>query len=815
MRQPTESEWTKIQELFDQMLERSPDERESALAGTSEDSFITDRVRAMIVAVGESGVLDTIASTDQIESNYSSLPQGAEIGAFRIVRLIGRGGMGEVYLAERISGFEQRVALKLLRPEAAGRMAMFDAERQLLAQLEHPGIARLIDGGIAPDGRPYMALEYVEGDSITAWCAGRMASVEKRLELLLAVCDAVAYAHARLVIHRDIKPANILVDRDGRPRLVDFGIAKIADGAIDDRAVTQALLTPDFAAPEQFRSDPSTVATDVYALGGVLYALLVGEGAWARGKAQAIPGIGRLLHDDPIPPSQAASARVTSPVTPERMRGDLDAIVLKAMRYEPDARYDSVASMGADIRRHLAFEPVDARAGSFGYQLRRFVQRHRAATAAGVIALTALVLGTVGVAWQAQRVRVERDIAQTQAERAAAVNQAVVLMFRNAQQFGKGESETASGLLNDSARRVVASFEKDSADSAAVVLALSELYIEINDVVGAQTLLRTALNKGVGQSDRSMLARLQNNLGTVDASMGEFDEAVRLLDAADNVWRTNPLRFRKERLESGAARAQMWRLQGRREEAIALLLASQPEAEAEYAKDPNTLLTRYNNLAVHLAEAQRLDELDEVLRRAERLMQRSHLTNTAMGISMIQLRGGWHNRRNDYAGALPYMHRAAELRRTIYGPSAALAQDLLQEGLTLQHLDRYTEASIKLEEAHTLSLRYIGATSPLTGIAAASLAGNYAHQGNIAAARRSLAAAGTALVPLAPDNPIYIYYLLAQAQLAIAERHFGAADQDIQAADALRIRSGAVASTMKAAIDDLRALLKATRAKTT
>ncbi|WP_029934685.1 serine/threonine-protein kinase [Sphingomonas sp. UNC305MFCol5.2] len=813
MRQPTSSEWATIRDAFDRLVEKS-EGREEALDAMALDPFVRERVRAMLEAHGRSGLFEsTSADRAPAPVEYSSLNAGDSVGAFRIVRLIGRGGTGEVYFAERSgAGFAQHVALKLLRPEATERLAQFDAERRMLAGLEHPGIARLIDGGVARDGRPYIALEYVEGEPITTWCAGRHARIEERLRLMLEVCDAVSYAHSRLIVHRDLKPANIMVDDGGRVRLLDFGIAKILDEAAPGQTLTQAMLTPDYAAPEQFRRDQATVATDVYALGGVLYELLAGEGAWRRPGGTSSSELTRMINDEPEPPSRAAVRQGRSPVPASRIAGDLDAIVLKAMRHEPATRYASVATLADDIRRHLRFEPVQARRGTFGYQLRRFVRRHRGATAAAAAIMLALIAGAGAFAFQAHRVAAERDLARAQARKAEAVNEAVSLMFRNAQDFGKGGSESAKELLNDSAARLIQSFGRHSPETAPVVVALAELYLQVNDIVGAQTLLATALEKGVGNDDPAAKARLEMTLGTVEGATGKLDEATRLLDNADAIFASDPDRYRKERLESGAARAQILRQRGRRDEAIAILNRQLPEAEAEYAGDPRKLLIRYNNLGVHLVEASRLDELDAILKRGERVVVRFGQERTPMAISLLQLRGGWYARKDDHPAALATFEKAAELRRALYGPSMALSADLLQVGRTRLGLGQVDKAMPILVEAHDMAVQFAGATAPVTLMTAMTLAEGYAHQREPARAQALLASAEPGLKPLGTKGILYGVYLRARSQVDQAQGRFDEAARDLDAAEVLFRTLGAPADPFTRSIPGLRSALARARA---
>lgn len=809
MRQPTPAEWTRINILFDRLLDAQPDQRETALGRSGEDDYVTGQVRAMLAAHATTGLLDApIAApgdTADTGAAYASLASGDVVGGFRILRLIGRGGMGEVYLAERDDArFAQRVALKLLRPEAAGRLTRFDAERRLLATLEHPGIARFIDGGLAPDGRPFMAIEYVEGSPVMAWCTAHGATLEQRLDLMLQLCDAVSHAHGHLIVHRDIKPGNIMVDQDGRARLLDFGIAKLIDDAAPDDATTQALLTPGYAAPEQFLREAPTVAADIYALGGVLYELLCGQAAWHR-EGGALPrALTRLVEGDPELPSKAAARRAEPPVPPTRIAGDLDAIVAKAMRHDPVARYASAASMADDLRRYLRFEPVAARKGTFGYQLRRLLRRHRGAAFASAAALIALLAGIAGITWQAHRAAVERDIAQSAARRAEAVNQAMSLMFRNAQDFGKGGEASAHDLLDDSAHRLIGSFGAHSPDTAPIVSALAELYLQIDDVAGAETLLSSAIAKGVGRDDPAARARLEMDLGTVEGATGKLDDAKRLLAAADAVWATDPERYRKERLEAVAAHAQILRQDGQRDAAIDLLRTSLPEAERVYADNPRVLLIRYNNLAVHLVEANRLAELNDVLGRAEALVRRLHLERSPAALNILQLRGGYYARKDQQAEALRTFQQTADIRRALFGPSRFLSADLLQVGRTQIGLGRLQDGERTLTEAQTMARQYAGISSPITTMIGISLGETYARLGKVDDAERAFAAIQPALKATGPASIFQGAYLRARAQLDEARRDFPAARSDLDRAEAIFIALGAPAEPYAKSIAGLR-----------
>jgi serine/threonine protein kinase/tetratricopeptide (TPR) repeat protein len=337
---------------------------------------------------------------------------GAAVGPYRLEREVGHGGMGEVWLARRADGvFQTPVALKVLHAAMARSPAArerFVREGRILGQLAHPNIARLLDAGVTADGLMYLALEYVEGDRIDRWCDARKLDVSARLALVQQVCAALADAHAHLVVHRDVKPSNILITADGTAKLLDFGIAKLVETETGghETELTRLggrALTPEYAAPEQITGGVITVATDVYALGVLLYALLTGRRPYASDTTNPVEIQRAVLEVEPAPPSRAAATRETSRI----LRGDLDVIVGRALKKAPTERYPTVAALSEDLRRYLASEPVLARPDSLTYRARKYARRHRVGVvAAGAVAL-AVVAGVAATLWQAQAARAE------------------------------------------------------------------------------------------------------------------------------------------------------------------------------------------------------------------------------------------------------------------------------------------------------------------------------------------------------------------------------------------------------------------------
>ncbi|MGH9754179.1 MAG: protein kinase domain-containing protein [Blastocatellia bacterium] len=411
----TLEEWRRAKEVFDAAWELEPRARESYLAAAcrGEDS-VRAEVERMLAALAQNG--DFLE--DPLLFGAALLPAGEQagrlVGRYRLVREIGRGGMGSVYLAVRADEiYDQEVAVKLVwpGPDAAGIEQRFRQERRILAALNHPNIARLLDGGATEDGWPYLVMEYVDGVPITQYCEDRKLSITERLKLFRSVCAAVAHAHQHLVIHRDLKPPNILVTEDGDIKLLDFGIAKLltsetgaASGLLTRTGLH--LLTPEYASPEQARGDEVTTASDVYSLGVLLYELLTSHRPY-QFNSPAFGEIARVIcEEEPERPS--ARMKTADQSLSRSLKGDLDQIALKSLRKEPEHRYQSAAQLSDDIQRHLDGEPVIARPATLRYRAAKFVKRHKAFAPAAAIFLLALTVGLIVALWQLRASR-ERE----------------------------------------------------------------------------------------------------------------------------------------------------------------------------------------------------------------------------------------------------------------------------------------------------------------------------------------------------------------------------------------------------------------------
>lgn len=494
-------------------------------------------------AVGDATQHDEALAPDRL-----GLQSGDRIGPYTLVRPLGAGGMAVVWEAGRNDGtFDRRVALKLPRQQLwrQGHAERFARERQLLARLEHPNIARLYDAGIAPagsplEGTPFLVLEFVEGESLIACCDRQRLGIRARLALFAQVLDAVQYAHSRLVLHRDLKPANILVTAEGKVRLLDFGIGKLLGEAEAnaDTSVTRLTgkpYTPDFASPEQVRGEEPTTASDVYALGVVLYLLLCGVPPYVAADGALDQIEWAILDVEPAPPSArveaaAAESRGLGPAALRReLRGELDTIVLKALDKSPARRYETVAALSEDLRRHLAGERVLARPDSWLYRTRKYAMRNKVVAGSAVAILLALGSGMGIALWQAERARQALAQAMQLAERNAAVNNFLGTMLSGSTLT---EHLTVGQLLTESEGTIDRQFARDPATRAVVLAMLARLYTDANLFARAAPLWARSRADAASSGQTDLIA-VSNCLGAVnDAGMGHGDGALARVRAA-------------------------------------------------------------------------------------------------------------------------------------------------------------------------------------------------------------------------------------------------------------------------------------------
>ncbi|MCA9736850.1 MAG: tetratricopeptide repeat protein [Gemmatimonadetes bacterium] len=691
----------RLEEVFLAAEALPPSEREAFVDGAcAGDEALAADVRALLTSARRADGAWERAIHAGVEDVTRGWARPDRVGPYRLLEPLGEGGMGSVWLAERDDDeFHRRVAVKLIRPGAGGvaLVRRFRSERQILADLDHPNVARLLDGGTTEDGLPWLVMEHVDGVPIDVYCDGRHLSVESRLRLFLRVCDAVAHAHQRLVVHRDLKPGNVLVTEDGTPKLLDFGVADLLRTAEADAELTRTvayLMTPAYAAPEQVRGEPTTTATDVYALGLLLYELLTGQ-APQRVGSLAPADVQRVVCDE-LPARPSTAVLRTAPreseghtaATPETvsevrgtvpfrlartLSGDLDNIVLMALRKEPQRRYSSVEALAADVQAYLELRPVRARPSTVRYRARKFVSRNRGALGATVAGVM-LLAGVIG--FSGRRLQQERDRAQLEAARAQRVSDFMTGVFELADieyASGTGGNVTAQELLRRGAERagaelpdeplILASFlstigtaeeglgnlerarilwdsalvlrrrfaGERSAEVASSLTDLGSLYYESGQYDSALVVWERAmaLRADVQGERHNLYAEAVNNVGKALQELGQYERATELVQRAHELHRLN---------EGDEAHAvamtllnlgQLWQLQGEPERALAAEREAVAISRAREARnEPNDLPTALHNLGTTLQGRRELEEAEASYREALALISTRGGTQT-------------------------------------------------------------------------------------------------------------------------------------------------------------------------------------------
>jgi eukaryotic-like serine/threonine-protein kinase len=541
---PGHAEWQAVEQHLDRLLDMDETQWDGYISRLEDDEpTVAAALREMMADrrnLEAQGFLETSLVKPPDQERV-----GAQVGAYTITSLIGRGGMGEVWLAQRSDGrFEGKFALKFLETYSPSPVALdrFRREGRLLARLTHPHIARLIDAGVTGSGRPYLILEYVQGKRIDDYCARRALGVEARVRLILDVLGALAHAHSNLIIHRDIKPTNILVTEEGEAKLLDFGIAKLVgseSGSDADSAATRiedVAFTPEYAAPEQILGESPSTATDVYQMGVLIFALLTGRLPLGKESTTRAQRIKAALDEDPPRMSEVAPAAVR-----KALGGDLDAIVSKALRKLPRERYSTAAALADDLKRYLQSEPVEARANLLSYRMQKFVRRYRGTVIVTAAAAVALIAVTAFALYQMREAQIQRDQSREQARRAELQAEFVTLMISNV----GDKPATAEQLLDAGYKLVTQHYTDDPIFRMSAMLNLSARYGDIGLYPKQYSLLQNADRIARGLKDWSMMSRAECGLAESELDLGHLDRAVSWIASAkvamSHVPNQNPL----------------------------------------------------------------------------------------------------------------------------------------------------------------------------------------------------------------------------------------------------------------------------------
>ncbi|WP_170113044.1 protein kinase domain-containing protein [Ahniella affigens] len=718
----------RVSDLFEALVDLPDSERARALQelDTHEPAIAAELRRWLTEDARDQGVLDVTSHRFAVpfsESDSTTAPDrsGQIIAGFELLRRVGRGGMGEVYEAQKTGAdFEQRVAIKLLRLglDTDDMRRRFLRERRILAQLQHPGIARLLDGGVSADGLSWLAMEFVDGAHLLAAAQAQKPSVTDLLGWFLQVCDAVAYAHHRLIVHRDLKPSNVLLTADRHVKLLDFGIAKLLDD-VDDDALTGTgiqVLTPAYAAPEQILGQPISTATDVYALGLILYELLTGERA-NQHQSRSLDELVRQLDQHKLPAPSVrllasnagdAAERQARVRLARQISGELDTIVLHALKREPDRRYQSAAELADDLRRHLNGHPVRAHLDSPAYRLRKFIGRHRVGVFSAAIAASAIVGGLSVALWQTKVARAEAARAESALQRAESIKAFSLSLFREQDPLARSKPEprSAEELIDIGIARAREQFVGQPEERATLLKDLGEIEVSLASFDKALDALNEARSLRAAEPDaartnRASVAEVDIAIATARMGLGEYAEALALFERSLPTLRQH---YGAESPQMLAARAHYSKALfalGRRDEAIAEAAALLPIHERVLGHDAPETIARLADIASLQEQSDQPDAAEQSARRLIARIEQVYGPEHALLIRPLSLLADVLRRRQQYALAEPVYQRGIALARQ-HDSRRLLAGLLLRQGDLMRRMQRLDEAEPKLAEAASL-----------------------------------------------------------------------------------------------------------------
>ncbi len=839
--------WRRVQEIFAATAELPPVERDSFLNDqTGDDEALRREVESLLAADSESEeFLEQPALPGRISQILADGPSEqveGNIGPYRLLRKLGEGGMSRVYLAVREDGFQRLVALKVIRRglKSDDLLHRFRTERQILAGLDHPNIAKLLDGGSTEDGLPYFVMEYIDGIPVDEYCDRNRLTVFQRLQLFLDICAAIQYAHQNLVVHRDIKTSNILVTADGSAKLLDFGIAKLLKPEqfpvpVELTATMLRPMTPFYASPEQVQGRAITTASDVYSLGVLLYKLLTGHLPYqvdsrtakeveravvevpperpstAVNRVETVPSHGNGDGETTITPEAVSRARSVQPHQLKRiLTGDLDTILLAALRKEPQRRYGTVEQFAEDVRRSIDGLPVRAHKDSLRYRARKFVQRNRVPIGVATT-IGALLFGfAVTMAVQASRIALERDAAQHERDRAEQVVTFLQEIFRVSDpNVQGGETITAREILDSGAQRVTRELQDQPEVQATLMQAIGNVYRNLGLYELAEPLLREALKvrRQVLGGDHPAVAQSLNNLGVVLRQRGDYDGAEPLFNEALEMRRryhvgvdhpdlaeslNNLALLHQERGRYPVAEKLMREaiviqraVEGGSGTELAALLANlgilltevgdwagaePPFREAlklrreALGEDHALVADSLNDLGVFLGIQGDLESAEGMLREALAMRRRSLSPDNPILAESINNLGRLLREKGDFPGAEELYREAISIREKQLGRDHRLvAIHIHNLGQVLQAQGKLAQAEVQLRDALAIRVRIFGEEHNQVGVSYMALGDLLVEQGRAVTAEPLLRKGIAALTSTLPPN----HWRIAQAESAL------------------------------------------------
>ena len=728
--------WDKIREIFADAIEIAPDERLGFIrkaCGSNEE--MVQEVLSLLAADANTHDMLKGRAVDLLEMPPEA-PEDEQIGPYKLLNLLGVGGMGKVYLAQRNEGgFEQSVALKLVRNNlnSARAAERFRSERQILAKLQHPHIAQLYDGGLTKDGLPFFTMEYVDGIPVNDYCNQQRLSVKERLKLFLDICGAVHYAHQNLVVHRDIKPGNILVTADGQVKLLDFGIAKILTIDEEDALTREGerILTPFYASPEQILGKAVTTASDVYSLGAVLFQILTGKRPFQGDDTTPFSLQKQITEEDPPRPSTAISLRPPTAESDEtsevvygpdigegeirrQLAGDLDNICLMALRKEPDRRYESAAQLAADIENYLEKRPVRARPATWHYRATKFIARNMVAT---LISTLALLLLVSMAGYYTVNLRAERDKAQLEARKSAQISGFLSDLFDVSDpENSLGETITARELLDRGAREVEYGLEEQPGVQADMREEIGNVYRKLGLYDESEPLIRKSLEQrrelfgNVHQDVAESLA----SLGWLLVDQGKDDEAAEVFEMAQDIYGKLYGEDDIRTIGMKSLLGRVYSLQRKDSLALVYLEESYHEAKVILGEDNPELTGYMGDLASGYKNYGKYDEAEEIMRNVLAIRKVAYGSQDPRVSGILYRLGRLMYVRRDLPQADSLLQASYDIDLQIYGPDHPMVANLLQNMAEVAKSQRdYSRADSLFRECLDIRLRAYGEEHPL------------------------------------------------------------------------------------------------------
>jgi serine/threonine protein kinase len=681
--------WLALAPYLEQAFEMNEDERSVWLSSLrDQDPALAEHLESLVeehLSLAKSGFMEKAATLSLTSENGPGLA-GQRIGPYILISPIGEGGMGSVWLAERSDGrFERQVAVKFLHGALVGRgnEGRFTREGNILGRLSHPHIAELKDAGVSPGGIPYLVLEYVQGDPIDRYCDQHTLDVAARIRLLLDVADAVSHAHSNLIVHRDLKPSNVLVSKDGQVKLLDFGIAKLLEGQGQDGAATMLTIqagramTPEYAAPEQITGAAVTTGTDVYSLGVLMYLLLTGQhpaGMATRSPAELVKAIvdteprrlSEVVTSSPAEEPSIADRAAQRTTTPDKLRGllrgDLDTIVGKALKKNPQERYSSVAALADDLVRYLRREPISARPDTFRYRASKFVLRNRTAVMLIAVIVLATAAGVIGTLLQARKARGERDFAFRQLKRSQEHDDFLNFLLSDAAPSGKLFS--VSDLLARAEQVVEKQHSADPVRRADLLMWIGGDYSSEDQAAKARLLVEKAYQLSRGVSDPSIRARASCALASCLSQADDLPRAEALTEEGLRDLPDDP-RYAMDRVACLRAGSEASRQAGRTREGVARIQTAQRIVQASPLATDLLRLNTSLDLASSYSDAGQDSEALSSFQEAASLLSSLGWQQTQTGVTLF----------NDWALELDQIGRPLEAEQVERG-----AIDMARDG---------------------------------------------------------------------------------------------------------------------------------------